>query len=83
MSSLVKSKFETWLPNFFLRGRYSSLVVSDAYLGYKHVYSVLVVANKGIFKFINTVEVKNTQFVIQNFYLLFGKNGYFAVTIFE
>lgn len=58
MNLLAKSKLETWLPFFFLKMGYSSLLVSNAYLQYKQIYSVLVVANEGVLKFLNTVEVK-------------------------
>lgn len=61
MNSFAKSKLETWPPNFFfffLRLGDSSLLESNACLGYKQLHSVLVVANKGIFKIINTVEIK-------------------------
>jgi len=54
--------------------------VSNAYLGYKVVYSVLVVANKGVFKFINTVEVKIHAFYHSEFSFILAKfTGSFTV----
>lgn len=56
--------------------------MSNACLGYKQLHSVLVVANKGIFKMINTVEVKIHSSSFRIFIYYFGKNCYFTVTVF-
>ena len=43
---------------FFFKIKGISLLVSYTYLGINFIYSVLVVASKGVFKFVNNVEVK-------------------------
>lgn len=49
------------------------MLVSISYLGYKLVYSVLVVADQGVFKFINTVEVKIHAFYHSEFSFILAK----------